>query len=60
MKQKTIAFIKNMHSERFFKSAKKILSSSFPVILQTFFTWSELKRHLGTQRTLESHSMGTW
>ena len=57
----------------FQKSSTKLLRSSFPVMLQTFFTrrvlkrnlstqrntWRALKRHLSTRRSLQGHTKGT-
>ena len=41
-----------MYSANLFKKSIKLLTSPFPITLQTFFTRRALKRTFGTQRAL--------
>ena len=47
--------MQNMYSEKFLKISIKPLRTSFPVMLQTFFTRKALKMHSSTQRLLKGH-----
>ena len=50
-----------MYSEKFLKNSVKLLSSPFPVILETIFSLRALKSYSkGTLRSLQGHFNDIW